>query len=304
MNVSISTDCIMALIESSGTPLVTSSDVLDPGSSFDPLAHEESLTFITGGATKAGGAIVRYTTEQPLEGAESIPILIGKGFGGSEAAYAKFRHELSLLSNQVTTYKTPRTFGDQNPERMQSKSTWTIAKELGKAAGTFEVDLVTHSMSGWIGAKLAERKPHGIRHLVIMGGAGLTDHNMINLAPGAARLAANIIRDVPTIRALEYTKADAVESLRHMFINPIRSIGEMATVSGCDVRHTLPKLSSLGVEVTLVQFENDELFPTKKIEHYADQAGIRLVIAPNLGHGAPFTHPYEVAKVVDRVLKA
>lgn len=269
----------------------------------DPLT-KEGLLLVTAGAVKAGGAIVRYTTEQPPNTEDPTHALIVKGYGGSEVAYAKFRTELATYGNAVTTYRPPRTLGDQNPERMQSKAAWAVAKELGKSNGTFETDLVTHSMGSWLGANIAEHKPHAIRNLIVMGGAGLTGHNIISLAPGALQLGMNVIRDVPRIRSLEYTRDDVIQAVRHVIINPLRSLGEMAAVSGCDIRETLPRLGALGVNVAVVQFEKDELFETNQVARYTEAAGLELVVIPDLGHAAPITHPQEVAKAVDDVLRA
>lgn len=269
----------------------------------DPLLNEEGL-FVSGGAVKAGGAIVRFTTEESPGLEDPTPTLVGKGFGGSEAAYARFRSELAKNGNAVTTYKTPRTFGDPNPERMQSKAMWAVAKRLGKIADTFEVDLVNHSASAWTGANVALRNPQAIRNLVIVGGAGLIDHNMITLAPGAVQLATNVVRSVPRFLELGYSWHDAKEVARHNLINPIRSIGEMAVASGCKSRDILPQLSLLGVNITIIQFENDELFDTTKVEQFAAESGINIVVLPKMGHAAPILYPEEVAAAVDDVLKA
>lgn len=269
----------------------------------DPLNEEGLLE--SGGAVKAGGAIVRFTTEQPPGlPADTIPVLIGKGFGGSEAAYARFRSELAALENAATTYKTPRTLGDQNPERMQSKAMWAVGKQLGQVADTFKVDLVTHSASAWTGANVARRNPHAVRNLVIVGGAGITGHNMLSLIPGAAKLAMNIVREIPRFRDLEYTRDEAIEIARHNFINPVRSLGEMAVASGCDSREILADLGFLGINVSILQFEEDELFKTSKVERFAGEAGINLVVLQKLGHTAPILEPKMVAEAVNNILKA
>ncbi len=266
-----------------------------------PLHGEEDISLTTyRDRVHAAGTVVRCTIDVPDVITDDTPCLIIPGFGGSEPAYAKLRGEIALSGRVAATYRPPRTRGlsfapDGSPERLQSKAAYAVTKRLHELYPDTQVDLVTHSMGGWLGAGIALHKPDKIRSLTLISSAGLTEHNLLKLTPGAINMSKNLLLGMRNGLPFEITPDTVIEALSHFVRNPVRTSGEALAVGTCNIRDTIPALGKLGVRVAILQLEHDELFKESVVAEIAKDLTQHYGIIPGLGHAGPITHPTEVA---------
>lgn len=270
----------------------------------EPLHAEEALLFTTEtDSVNVRGIAVDFTISHPANPSGRPPSMIYHGFAGSEVAYAGLREELATNGETAITIRTPRDATlDHRQERLQSLAYWAVIKELRDLHPSRRVNLLAHSMGSLLAAKTAAYKNRGndkpVDNLVMVSPPGLTNHNIINLIPGAILLGKNLIRDLHTERPIEPNRQNAVEALAHILRNPVRTAGEMFCVAHCDTRLLFPSLGYLGVRTAILQLEDDELFKTSKVSQIAPNIVDHYEILQGLGHGGPITKPKQVATAV------
>lgn len=270
----------------------------------------------TRGITKVAGASVHHTTTVPVGAAGQEHILFVPGLGGTEVTSMPFAAEMVKDGCGVTTFDPPRHQrilgllppATTHPARLLSQAAYQTACDLADKYGVESLWLYGHSMGGPAAVSAAEyiakRHPKLLAGVAIMGSAGATEHNIIDLAPRAARVIAQEL--VPNwdllCKNLEGYTNDAelvLKSIMYALRNPLRSLGETWAVTRADIRPGLEQLDRLGIETSGIFFCKDLFFDCEQAERRIGKIVSRfhVVAAPEtIGHLGPQLYPAEAAR--------
>jgi pimeloyl-ACP methyl ester carboxylesterase len=264
------------------------------------------------GEVSVAGATAGFQLDIPDDPVDLTVNVIIYGFAGCDAAYRGLAQAMSqeqgliTLSCHLARLQHPRAALHpvhlKNPTALSSKIIRASIGKLPEYGLSDKVNLFGHSMGGWIGSELAAHKPQLVDKLVLFGSAGLIEHSPLSLAPGIPRLVGRIAFDLATKRPDAIQPRHAIDTLRHVLSNPLLTSGEALTVSRCDIRDTLRAIS--GPEVAVLHPTDDEFFDSATVEAEAVKITPHVKLLDGLGHGAPITHPSEVAAAYAEMLSS
>lgn len=260
---------------------------------------------------KVDGAKVPYTvtTADTSSLSRGTAALMIGGFYSCEAGYLSYAEENASHGLPTITFEPPRHQGMRSllpsslwhPERLLPHAAYAIASDAQKEYGIRDFDLVGHSMGGkaaYDAAGFAIRQMNGpnIRSIALIGSAGVTGHNVAELAVKLPKLRKEMVEAI----ARDPRRRNEIlrRGLAYGLMNPYRTAGEALRVSNCEITaEGLEELSDNYVNTMGLFYARDGFFP-------ADRARARIgnVVQwfmegqpAQAGHLAPHTHPAHVA---------
>lgn len=262
------------------------------------------------GEVSVAGTSSTFCLEVPDNPVSETVNVIVYGFAGCDAAYQglanAMTHEQGLITLTCRLSRFQHPSAALHPSHL-TKPTALTSKIVRASIGALpdyglsdKVNLFGHSMGGWIGAELAEHKPHIVDNLVLFGSAGLIDHSPLTLAPGIPKLLGRIAFDLVTRRPDAVQPKHALDTVKHVLRNPLLTVGEAMAVSMCDIRQILQSID--GPTVAILHPSDDEFFDSNKVVDAASSITPFVRLLGGLGHGAPITHPSEVAESYANIL--
>lgn len=278
----------------------------DSSPDIDDLSWIDSFS----GEIAVAGTSSTFSLDIPQNPVDKTVNVVIYGFAGCDAAYRGLAKAMTqeqgliTMTCQLSRFQHPKAALHPShltkPTALTSKIVRASIGALPNYGLSDRVNLFGHSMGGWIGAELAAHKPHIVDNLVLFGSAGLIDHSPLTLAPGIPKLLGRIAFDLATRRPDAIQPRHAVDTLKHIVSNPVLTVGEAMAVSKCNIRETLQSID--GPTVAVLHPTDDEFFDAGKVAAATASITPHVTLLDGLGHGAPITHPSEVAQAYANML--
>lgn len=305
-------------------PLIKVGEVLHGESNVGPQMAEQVFadhpqtieTERTHGFTRIAGVAVEYTYEAPAskkDVTDPVPVLLVPGYGGTESAYWKLRHQITQHGKPAISYQPPRTKGwlqdlhpanSLRPHRLTSQAAYAVVKDVIDSFGHESVDLSGHSMGGKTISDLALHRPELIRSLLYNASVGLDQHTVLQML-GRALIC--LRRDIgPEARHLlqESENRLAAEITHYVLRNPVRTAGEALVAASCNLERSIQTIRSHGIKTGAIQYHTDAFFPLPAFlnasQHLFDV--VHVYRDPHSNHLQPQRDPAGVAKATVEVL--
>lgn len=268
---------------------------------------ETECSTVTIGFAKIAGAETKFTNERPHQLIDETPILLVPGFHGIKPGYKKLRGAIVETGRDATTYE-PRLMQDLltsmdprrliYPEKLTSKCAYAVMRALHQMYGHEKFDLAGHSMGGPIASDIALHKPEMVRSLILLGSAGLEDHNLISMAQRVSRfITKELIPAAPQLRN-DFDHRIVGYVIRHSLGNPLLTAREMFDVCGRDIRSNIVKHGTDGIATFVFQFEDDSLFITERVWEQSGHLPDHFEIIQGSNHLAPQLQPDRIGHLI------
>lgn len=254
-----------------------------------------------------GGAKVNITIETPLEVNDDNIIILVNGYGGAKSGYRGMRHALATCGRRTVTIEPPRSQKFihsveprhlRHPELLPSMGLHAIIKKLQANHQVDQVDLIGHSMGGYIATQAASHNSDNIKSLTLMASAGLDNHSLFKMGMrGPLFFSQEVMPNILKLQKLvDFSLLKA--EVRYLLQNPERTIAEGISVAGCNIREQVRNLGRIGVRTAALQFKADNLFPLNSVRKHAEECVDIFLVHPdaNAGHLAPQLDPNGVSK--------
>ena len=223
------------------------------------------------------GHPVRYE----VAGGEGEPVVLVHGLSGSTRWWARNVPALAE-HHRVYLVNLPGFGGIRRPRRrfvLAEAASWLLA--WIEAVGLEGVNLVGHSMGGYLSVRLAARGPGAVRRLVLVDPAGVP--------PGRTMLG----HLGPLLLAARYGAPSFLPVLARdaLYAGPFTLLRATRDLLAEDVRGDLRRV---GVPTLLVWGENDPLIPPSVGDLMrAEIPTSRLLVIRGAGHNPMFDRPEE-----------
>lgn len=265
------------------------------------ISPNKNTRLIHGLARTASTEVV-YTIEFPHadDTIDPVPGLFVNGFCGIKAGYRGPRHETALSGKPAITLEqnrqlTLRSAADKDtfikPARLLCKAVGVVMKDVRDTYGYEQVDLIGHSMGGYISANVAEHRPERVRSVTFLASAGMEPHSLWVIARRFPAVAKDMLSALPQLP--EELRPMIRNELEHVLANPTRTLSEGISVANCDIRPQIRKLGKIGIITAALQFAADGFFPLDKVRQHSENIVDRFEVHPNekLGHLGPQIDP-------------
>ncbi|CAN5690713.1 hypothetical protein BH23PAT2_BH23PAT2_01900 [soil metagenome] len=263
------------------------------------------------GEAEFAGTRAQYIIEKPLEHVtDEVPMVIVPGYLGIKQAYVGLRRSIAQLGRSVVTLRPVREQSVRaalhpsyllNTGALPARSVYGVMSDIQAEHGINSevVDLIGHSMGGWVASNVAERHPSKVRSVTLVASAGLVGHSTGSFLKKMPAFTRHEL--APAFWALKEEGGElrlAVEALRYMVRNPYRTSVEAVGASNCNIRPSLSRLGELGVKTAILNFKADRLIDNQKAEAELERSVdyCKTHPAKYLGHLAPQMYPQLVAK--------
>lgn len=264
-------------------------------------AHEN--VFIAEHQAYIGEGRVKYTRFSPVELEEETPIIIVPGYAGIEPAYTELGYAMAHAGKRVAyTIRPVRRHGKAalhpnhllHPLRLPSQAIGEVVKDALMLHGIDTVDLMSHSLGGPTSIDTALHRPHRFRLINLVGSAGLTGHNAVDLAKSFPGALMDIGRNIPNLPVDRRRAARHV--LHYLFENVPRTVLEAVAISGADINEDIQRIRELGIKVVRTQLLTDPFFPTSKVSE-ADKTAVDAYLELDDGHLGPLVQPVAMSRL-------
>lgn len=274
----------------------------------EETSREVGPLIIVKGYARIADAVTHYTITEPHpdDVEDPIGILIVNGFGGIKEAYTDLDTTFALNGRRSISFKPIRKQGFRgrldirhrvNPLKLHSQGAYAVMRAVQEEHGIEQFDVAGHSLGGVAGTDVARHHPNLVRSLILMGSAGLEDHNLAVMASRVpAFLRDELVPALPILRE-RYGSSTIVKEFEYLLESPSRTLTEMVAVSRADITNRVRLVGQLGVMTAALQFNEDRLFFTENVRAKSAWAFDEFRVYSDMlaGHIAPQIDPEGVA---------
>lgn len=275
----------------------------------EETSREVGSLIIVKGYARIADAVTHYTITEPHPDDVEDPtgILIVNGFGGIKEAYTDLDTTFALNGRRSISFKPIRKQGYKgrldirhrvNPLKLHSQGAYAVMRAVQEEQGIEQFDVAGHSLGGVAGTDVARHHPNLVRSLILMGSAGLEDHNLAVMASRVpAFLRDELVPALPILRE-RHGSSTIVKEFEYLLESPSRTLTEMVAVSRADITNRVRLVGQLGVMTAALQFNEDRLFFTENVRTKSAWAFDEFRVYSDMlaGHIAPQIDPEGVAQ--------
>lgn len=260
----------------------------------------------------AGGSKINITLEKPIDVVDSNVTVLVNGYGGAKSGYRGLRHALASSGRRTVTIEPPRSQKLthsidprhlKHPELLPSMGLHSVIKKLLSSHDSDQIDLVGHSMGGYIATQAAYHDSDNIASLTLMASAGLDNHSLLKMGlRGPLFFRQEVIPNIQKLqRLIDFALLKA--EVRYILQNPERTIAEGISVASCNIRSQVKHLGEIGVKTAALQFKADNLFPLDSVKKHAEECVDIFMVHPdvNAGHLTPQLDPAGVSESLNKI---
>lgn len=234
----------------------------------------------------------------PSNPTHPISFLHIPGWGMGEIGYESFTESLaqrgytSLFVTGLHKRRgiTPEGFSNIHKDRALNTS------RLLQMEAVPEINIVAHSEGAIVAALMALHSPEQgpkVKNLILVSPAGLT--GKISGHELGLRFALHSLRTMKEDREfLSSTEGRHMltESTRRMLRHPIIALREVHAIAESRIEDVLRLVHEKGINVAIIQGDDDTVFPLGKMEQNAEKTGIaRIYVVPKAKHSAIYRDP-------------
>lgn len=274
----------------------------------EETSREVGPVIIVKGYARIADAVTHYTITEPHPDDVEDPtgILIVNGFGGIKEAYTDLDTTFALNGRRSISFKPIRKQGYRgrldirhrvNPLKLHSQGAYAVMRAVQEEHGIEQFDVAGHSLGGVAGTDVARHHPNLVRSLILMGSAGLEDHNLSVMATRIPNFLKDELMPALPILRERHGSSTIVKEFEYLLESPSRTLTEMIAVSRADITNRVRLVGQLGVKTAALQFNEDRLFFTENVRTKSAWAFDEFRVYPDMfaGHIAPQIDPEGVA---------
>ena len=223
---------------------------------------------------------------------KGLPIFLSSGWASTPKLLKPLLKTLNEKGRRVITVnfkKFDKINSHINKGVAREKLKSQAILETIKILGIKEIDIIGHSEGAVYTTLAVENNPDLFRNFVLVAPAGMTPKQSF-LKTASKFILDTLLWPIKKIRGKNRPLYHVIQNAKFFMLNPIQSLQEGYGLSKIFIAKKIDFIIKSGVNVNLIYFNGDSIFPCKEVRHNAEIHNIPIYLAEG-SHNFIYSNP-------------